>query len=153
MDKLLNLINELDSKILFHSRTNPAISRATVGWHIEHSLLVIGKTIKALENSDPKDYKWEFSLSRFVVYTMNRVPRGKGRAPEVVQPKEEPNKDCLMANISLARAKVRELDRFHPKQNFKHPYFGKLNVRSTTKFLRLHTKHHLNIINEIIDNG
>jgi hypothetical protein len=149
-EKLLHLIDELENKMLFHSRMNPSVSKASVGWHIEHSLLVIGKTIKALENSDPKDYKWEFSLARLVVYTRNSIPRGRGRAPEVVQPKGEIQKDSLKANIELARTKVKELGSLHPKQNFKHPYFNKLDVRSTTKFLRLHTKHHLDIIGDII---
>jgi len=151
MDKLLKLIDELESKNLFYSRSNPAVSKASVGWHIEHSLLVIGKTIKALENSDPKDYKWEFSLARLVVYTRNKVPRGRGKAPEVVRPKGDIQKDSLKANIELARGKVRELSSLHPKQNFKHPYFKKLDVKDTLKFLRLHTKHHLDIIVEIID--
>ena len=151
MTKLLELIDELENKIIFHSRTKPAVSKAIVGWHIEHSLLVIGKTIKALENSDPQDYKWTFNLSRFYIYTINKIPRGKGRTPEVVQPQGEILKDSLKVNVELARAKVKNFINLHPKQNFQHPIFGRLDVRSTKKFLRLHTKHHLDIIGDILN--
>lgn len=33
---------------------------------------------------------------------------------------------------------------------FKHPYFGNLNVKDAIKMLKLHTRHHIDIINDII---
>jgi hypothetical protein len=43
-----------------------------------------------------------------------------------------------------------ELEHLDAKSNFMHPYFGQLNLKQTKKFLALHTKHHLKIIDDIL---
>jgi hypothetical protein len=35
---------------------------------------------------------------------------------------------------------------------FEHPYFGKLKLKETIRFLEIHTQHHLDIIRDIIMN-
>ncbi len=151
MDKLLVLITELESNILNNEKSAPSISKVTVGWHLEHSLLVINKTIKALENSTSQDYKWGFSFPRLITYSLNKFPRGRGKAPKVVQPEGIIQGENFRKNIETAKDKVKGLSSLSANQNFKHPYFGLLNVKSTTKFLRLHTKHHLDIISDIVN--
>lgn len=69
-------------------KVNTSVSSANVGWHIEHSLLVIIKMISALTASDPAQYKWKFNLARAIVFTINKFPRGKGKAPDAVNPKQ-----------------------------------------------------------------
>jgi len=149
MNKILNLINELESHIAHSEGLNPTVSASSVGWHIQHALLVIGKTVKALENSNPKDYTWEFNRARFIVYTINKIPRGKGKAPQTVQPEGVIDAQTLKANMELARNKVNNLANLQADNYFKHPRFGNLNVKATITFLKIHTKHHLAIINDI----
>lgn len=150
MEKLVKLLNNLESKIPNSERLNQSISKSSVGWHIEHTLLVIIKTIQALEKSNPQDYKWKFSLAKTFVYTFNKIPRGKGNAPQSVLPAEIIAADNLNKNIQVANDKVNGLTNLNSNNYLQHPYFGKLNLKSTIRFLQIHTKHHIEIIDDII---
>ena len=127
-----------------------AISAANVGWHIEHSLLVFVRIITAMETSDPALYKSAFNLKKMLVYTLNKIPRGRAKAPKIVQPTGDIIPDKLMNNIEAASLKIKALANLQKHHHFDHPYFGKLNLKETNKFLAIHTNHHLKIINDIM---
>ena len=150
MTKLTALINELETKIKYSEKINSAVSKSSVGWHIQHSLLVASQIINAMENSNPADYRYKFSLPKFLVYTLNKIPRGKAKAPESVLPEQIFNTDELMKDIQLLKSELSVLNTLQPNHYFKHPYFGNLNLKAAIKMLQLHTKHHINIINDII---
>ena len=150
MKKLLALINELETKIPHSEKINTTVSGSSVGWHIHHSLLVGLNIIQAVEKSDAENYRWKFNMSKTLIYTLNKIPRGKAKAPESVQPKELMNAAAMKQHIELLRTRLPVLDTLHPNNYFKHPYFGNLNVKATIKMLMLHTKHHIGIINDII---
>jgi len=42
------------------------------------------------------------------------------------------------------------LDSLKPGNFVIHPMFGHLNLKATKKMLKLHTRHHIDIINDII---
>lgn len=150
MQNLSSLLSHLQSQIPNHQKQNASISQSNVGWHIEHSLMVIINITEVLKKSDPANYKWKFSLARSYVYTFNKIPRGRGKAPKSVQPKDDITVETLNSNLAKAELKIQELKKLHPKSNFVHPYFGMLNLKQTIKFLNLHTEHHLKIINDIV---
>ncbi len=149
MQPLQELLVELGQSIPAFEQMNPNISKSSVGWHIEHTLLTINRIVGAVEKSDPSEYQWEFNLSRSYVYAFNRIPRGKGKAPKVVQPDEGFTIESLKTHCEKAQYQIEKLKQFAPRQFFLHPYFGKLNVKQTNKFLQIHTKHHLDIIRDI----
>ena len=149
MEKLNQLITQLENSIPFSSQANPAISAGNVGWHIDHSILVINQILGALEASDPKDYEWKFNVKRTVVFFMNKIPRGKAKAPKSVLPAEHFQEETVRANMTIARYKIEQLSHLPPDAFFVHPYFGKLNVKATRKMLLLHTAHHLQIIKDV----
>jgi hypothetical protein len=150
MKKLIALINELETKIPHSEKINTTVSNGSVGWHIHHSLLVGLNIIQAVEKSDAENYRWKFNMRKTLIYTLNKIPRGKAKAPESVQPKEEINAADMKQHIILLRNRLPVLDTLHPNNYFKHPYFGNLNVKATFKMLKLHTRHHIGIINDII---
>lgn len=150
MEKLIALINELETKIPHSEKINTTISAGSVGWHIHHSLLVCLQIIQAVEKSDPKNYKWKFNLNKSFVYTFNKIPRGKGKAPESVKPKELMDTAEMKKTFELLKARLPVLETLQPNNYFNHPYFGNLNVKATIKMLKLHTKHHISIINDIV---
>ncbi len=148
--KLEALIIELSTYIDKKDRINENVSKASVGWHVEHSFLVVSKISEALKQSNPVQYKWKFNFVKTLVYTLNKIPRGKGKAPKTMLP----NDVITITNLNTfkvnALVKISELNGLNKNNFFEHPYFGNLNLVETIKFLNIHTQHHLTIINDIL---
>jgi Protein of unknown function (DUF1569) len=150
MSKLDDLLNQLETKVLYHEILNQKTSKASIGWHIEHSLLTLNRITDSLIKSNPKDYKWKFNFVRIVVLKMKKIPRGRAKSPAVVQPKGNINNNSLLSHILETRNKIKELKILSKDRYFEHPFFGKLSLQQTINFLEIHTKHHLDIIDDII---
>ncbi len=153
MEKLLKLIKQLEKNIPNYAKQQTAISAANVGWHIDHSLLVFVRIITAMETSDPALYKSSFNLKKLLVYTFNKIPRGKAKAPKTVEPVGDIVPEKLMTEVDAVFKKIKALNNLQRHHHFNHPYFGKLNLKETKKFLAIHTNHHLKIINDIMRAG
>lgn len=153
MEKLLKLIKQLEKNIPNYAKQQTAISAANVGWHIDHSLLVFVRIITAMETSDPALYKSSFNLKKLLVYTFNKIPRGKAKAPKTVEPVGDIVPEKLMTEVDAVFKKIKALNNLQRHHHFNHPYFGKLNLKETNKFLAIHTNHHLKIINDIMKAG
>lgn len=145
-----NVLLELEEHIPSFENIDEKISSANVGWHIEHSLLVIIKICETIIKSDPDKYKWKFSLRWMIILITGALPRGKAKAPPTVIPGEGLNESSLRASIQLARKSIDSLTTCHPDQYFYHPFFGKMNRNTTLVFFSIHTKHHLKIISNIL---
>lgn len=74
MNKLPKYLNNLEEKISTHTISNPEISKSNVGWQIEHILLTINAIIENIEKSDPQNYRCRFSLSKTMVFALNKIP-------------------------------------------------------------------------------
>jgi len=152
MNKINNLLNQLEAKISNGENLNPAISKGSVAWHIEHSLLTINLIINALIQSNPKNFKWKFSFMRMVVLLTKKIPRGKAKSPKVVLPQENISNESLVRHLLLTKDSIMNLESLSKDKYFTHPYFGDLKLNQTIRFLEIHTQHHLEIIEDIISN-
>ncbi|WP_396198310.1 DUF1569 domain-containing protein [Flavobacterium sp.] len=150
MNTLLPLLLQLESHISNFEKTNPKVSNSTVGWQIDHCLLVINGIIGQLEISDPLKFQPKWTFPKFMVFTTGKIPRGKAKAPKVVIPTQVATQEKLIAKLAAAKNNVLKLDSFSENQFFNHPFFKDLNVKQTKKFLTIHTKHHLKIIEDIL---
>lgn len=150
MRPIYTLLQQLEATVADSEKLNTAVSQSPVGWHIQHALLVIRRIASNLEKSDPVAYKWTFNRSRSFVFTFKKIPRGKARAPKPVQPVELLSPAALLEEIQLTKTKLQVLDSLHRNSNFEHPYLGLLNLKATRKFLFIHTKHHVKIIEDIL---
>ena len=150
MKNLDAILPELASYIADHNQSNQAISEVSVGWHLEHSLLVIKQITATVAQSEPKLYKSKFNLKRFIVFLTKTIPRGKAKAPKVVIPSEEITVDSLQESLKNTYQAIAYLKDCQEKQYFMHPFFGQLNKKQTIKFLAIHTEHHLKIIRDIL---
>ena len=149
MTKLQSILAQLESHIPNHKKTNPAVSQSTIGWQIDHSLLVINSVIDQLKNSNPKNYRWRFNKWRFIIQIKNSIPRGKVRVPKSVKPIDVASIEDLKSKLEIAKKNLSDLENLPAKSYFTHPFFGDLNLKTTIWFLKLHTKHHLKIIADI----
>lgn len=150
MKNLKVLLQDLENKVPNQEMVNISISKSSVGWHIEHTLLTLNRVIEQVQKSDPSAYKWTFNFKRFLVFTMNKIPRGKAKAPKVVQPNTDFNIETLKSQLENGKVNIAKLKSMNKNQYFDHPYFAHLNLKPTVKFLEIHTKHHLKIIDDII---
>ncbi|MBC7390379.1 MAG: hypothetical protein H7329_14275 [Opitutaceae bacterium] len=144
------VLDKLESKISELDKINLAVSKASVGWHIDHTLMATIGILDALKNSDPKTYKWKFNFNRFFVYTINKIPRGRANAPKSVIPKDLILEKDLQQKMILSKQKIEEIIILKPNHYFNHPYFGHLNLKPSIKFLVIHANHHLKIIEDIL---
>jgi hypothetical protein len=142
-------LDELYNYVEQEYQVNTAVSSVNVGWHIEHSSLVIIKIVESISKSDLKKYKWKFNIKRSFVFFLEKFPRGKAKAPEIVKPKENEKADFpkLLIQTKEALQKLKQTD---PNQYFRHPIFGDLNKKNTFIMLDIHTRHHLAIVKDII---
>jgi Protein of unknown function (DUF1569) len=145
-----NLLHELAAAITDAAKLNPSISASSVGWHIDHSLMVINQIIGAVEASNPAEYKWSFNLKRLVIFTTGKIPRGKAKAPKAVIPENAFDEIAVKAKMEKALYKLGKLNELSSNHFFIHPFFGHLNVKATKRMLALHTDHHLAIIKDIV---
>ncbi|MQP23520.1 DUF1569 domain-containing protein [Flavobacterium sp. LMO8] len=151
MQNLQNLISQLESKISQCETTNLAVSGGSVGWHIEHSLKTIDQIVTACKNSNPSDYQWHFNFKRFLIMSIaKKIPRGKARAPKIVRPEGDISTESLTLSLEKVKENLKNWGNLDKNANFPHPFFGILNKKETEKFLLLHTKHHLMIVNDIL---
>jgi len=150
MNPLHHLLLQLENHIPNLEKTNPNVSISTVGWQIDHCLLVINGIISQLEISNPTAFQPKWNFPKFMVFTTGKIPRGKAKAPKVVIPIHVATQNELKAKLEAAKNNVLKLDSFSENQFFNHPFFKDLNVKQTKRFLTIHTKHHLKIIEDIL---
>jgi len=67
-----------------------------------------------------------------------------------VQPQPNFNAETLKIHIAATKEKIKTLESLQRNHYFIHPFFGKLNLKPAIIFLRIHTKHHIHIINDIL---
>ena len=151
MKTLLPILKNLTEKLDAFEQIKPTVSKSSVGWHIEHSLKTIDLITTACKKSDPNTYQWKFKLNRFLILdVLQKIPRGKAKAPKVVQPEGEITRESLQLHLEKVHQNLENWENLDPNCYFFHPYFGHLHKKATEKFLKLHTLHHLHIIEDIL---
>ena len=150
MKPLHHILLQLENHIPNLDKTNSKVSNSTVGWQIDHCLLVINGIVEQLEISNPNEFQPKWNFTKFMVFTTGKIPRGKAKAPKVVIPIHVATQEELKAKLQAAKNNILKLNSFSENSFFKHPFFKDLNVKQTEKFLVIHTQHHLKIIQDIL---
>ncbi|MGF1533910.1 MAG: hypothetical protein ACFCUI_09405 [Bernardetiaceae bacterium] len=147
---LLTALDALAKTIPHANRSDTHISAQGVGWHIAHSLTVIEKVCQQTIQSDPEAFRPSFKLSKTIVLLTGYIPRGAAKAPKVVLPEPEFDPQKIEQQVLNARNLITQLEKLPPRAFFEHPYFGHVALRSVPRFLEIHTRHHLKIIQDIL---
>lgn len=151
MSTLLTLLSELESKLPFIEQKKEAVSQASVGWHLEHSLLAMVKMISATEHSNPADYKWKFNFKRSIVLLLGKIPRGRAKAPAAVKPGDTISAGTIIPLLEKAKQKAELFEKLNSNKYFTHPVFGDVKLKQAGRIIAIHTAHHLAIINDILN--
>ena len=121
MQKLKAYIDRLEVYSASHQKINIEVSSSSVGWHIEHTLKVISRISEALEKSSMNEYYWKFNFGRYFILAINKIPRGKGKAPKIVIPEGTITSESLKLSISNSREAIKKLQTLGPHSFFTHP--------------------------------
>lgn len=145
IEKIESLISEIDV-------INEDVSKASIGWHLEHCLLILNSSLKGLTMTNPQDYKPKFSFKKVLFLNFGLIPRGKIRAPKQFFPLETPTQESILKLINLAKERLINTENIPEKSFITHPFLGDFDKKTTWKFLELHTNHHLKIVDDILKN-
>ena len=150
MKELTAILETLANHFSQFEKQNTNISNGSVGWHCEHSLRVIIGVLETLAKANPEEYKWAFNWKRSLILFKGKIPRGKAKSPKHVLPVGEISDEKLLKLLAESKRLISHFDEMPPNVFFKHPFFGLLNKKATARFLYIHTKHHSDIINDIL---
>lgn len=141
---------EIESLIPYRDSLNASVSKADVAWHLYHSLKVVTSIYGALEASDPDAYRYQWSFIRGAVFMWGDFPRGIAQSPSAVRPPETIKTKDIYTLLAEARGKMTQYAALPKDSYFAHSSFKNLNRNRTIRFLEVHTKHHLKIIRDIL---
>ena len=150
MRKILTQLDEIENLKVFSAKSKPSVSDVSVGWHLEHSLLVIKSILEGLQKSDPQKYHPQNKLSKFLILITGYIPRKGGKAPKFTIPENDTYEENITTYLELVRNSLSEVNKMPPNSFIQHPYFGHLNRNTSIKFLYIHTNHHLKIVRGIL---
>lgn len=140
----------IENAIPFYGQHQKMVSAKNVAWHLDHSLKVINSVCDALKTSNPADYMSTFSFIKFYIFLRGSIPRGRATAPKSVVSNDEILKSAIESQLAMAKINLREIKNLPANSHFQHPYFGKLSLKKSQRFLAIHTNHHLAIVNDIL---
>ena len=97
----------------------------------------------------------EASLPGRMLLRAGFIPRGRAQAPEEVLPAEVPTvEECRAryeAVLQLLAAFAPHLDTIRKlRGTIPHPLLGDFRARDWVRFARIHTEHHLAIVDDIL---
>lgn len=147
LEKLLQKIESLLPEI---NKENLKVSKASVGWHLEHSLLILNGSLKGLTMTNSDNYNPKFSIKKFIFINFGIIPRGKIKSPKQFIPLEMPTKESVEKLLNLAKERLEAVQNLPSKSYITHPFLGDFDKKTTLRFLGLHTNHHLKIIDDIL---
>ncbi len=142
-------LEDLRSSMASAALRASAVSEWTIGMHVHHCCLAMIVICRSLIASTPPTPRSRFSLATALVFSSGRIPRGRGRAPDAVLPRQDVSPEELGTLLDQSERFLTEVPDLDPKTWFRHFAFGVLDRDKTLRFIRIHNRHHLRIISDI----
>lgn len=94
------------------------------------------------------------NIAGYLVLTLGRFPRGRGRAPKAFHPPDTVERDDLARRMETNRDMLDALDAQldalkQVRGRLNHPALGRLDAGEWLRFGHIHTAHHYRIIRDI----
>ncbi len=144
-------------------RRADAISRWSVAQQLDHIVeaakycLNFASQVSHGEGEDAASAGKTKFIGRVILVT-GWIPRGKGKAPQVVVPEDEPDLDRLANRLAGLRVECgaladRSLALDTAECVARHPLLGAFTACDWLRFAGVHTRHHLKIVRDILGAG
>ena len=118
--------------------------------HVHHCALAMIGTCRALQKSTPPPPLSRPPLIRIVAFSTGRFIRGRARSPERVLPRADISVAELTSLLEEAGRQVEAAGNLDGRRWFNHFMFGVLKRDDALRFLRIHNRHHLRIVSDIV---
>ncbi len=154
----MDTMGALPDEVLF--RRNTGISNWTAAHHLYHVALSDGRMCKAIQAicSGHEMASEEPGLNDIgrKILTAEDMMRGRGKAPGIVVPPEEISRPDLEKTLVRCRSKYVEIEALLPSLpaqtgGIPHPFMGVLGATQWLRLARIHSRHHLAIMRELVD--
>ena len=143
-------IDDLRTCVASAALRAPAVSEWSIGMHVHHCCLAMIAVCQSLIASTPPPPRSRFSLVTALVFSSGRIPRGRGRSPDEVLPRQDVSAAELEMLLDQSERILTEVHDLDPKSWFRHFLFGVLDRDKTGRFMLIHNRHHLRIISDIM---
>jgi hypothetical protein len=142
-------LEHLRASVAKASRRVPSVSDWSIGMHIHHCCLAMIGICESVRDSVPPPPRSGFSLVPWLIFTSGRIPRGRGKSPDIVLPRPDVSSTELHAFLDQSEQLLAQADDLDPQTWFRHFAFGVLPRDKTLRFIQIHNRHHLKIIADI----
>jgi hypothetical protein len=142
---------------ILHERTD--VSGWSVFEQVQHVLIAnkwaLSAVVAMLLGQGDYAESGRKNLLGTVLLALGWIPRGRAQAPATARP----NPDVEIAELSSSLQKQRGyLERITDrrgelaslKKRFQHPVLGDFSAEDGIRFVRVHTRHHLTIVDDIL---
>ena len=143
-------LEDLRSSVASAALRAPAVSEWSIGMHVHHCCLVMIAVCQSLIASTPPPPRSRFSLVTALVFSSGRIPRGRGRSPDEVLPRQDVSAAELGTLLDQSERILTEVHDLDPKAWFRHFVFGVLDRDKTVRLILIHNRHHSRIISDIL---
>jgi hypothetical protein len=128
----------------------PDVSKWSVGMHIQHCCLATIAVCDSLVASEPPVPRSGFSIVTSAIFLTGRIPRGRGKSPEQAIPREDIWTNEMEGLLLDAERRLEAARQASRDQWFRHFAFGVLDRDRTLKFIGIHNRHHVRIVQDIL---
>jgi len=137
----------------------PAISKWSTDEQIQHVLLAnrwaLSTMVSMLRDEAEFSESGRLKPLGMLLLGFGAIPRGRGKAPTAAKPSTEATLSDLRVNHRQQRGYLRKIRENQDlarslSTRFQHPVLGDFTLSHGLRFVRVHTRHHLKIVNEIL---
>ena len=149
----MNLTKEvlkIEKYLAVMDESNLSISEAPVKWHLLHALQVINGVIDEADTSNPDNFSSKSNFKWKYVSTFGKIPRGQVKAPDAVNPSFTISEKDLRDELDKAKLSLTTWQNLQKNNYYDHHVLLHLNKRKIRRFLKVHTRHHLRIVHDIL---
>lgn len=118
--------------------------------HIHHCTLAMTGICRALAASSLPAPPAGLNIARTVVMISGRIPRGRAKSPQEAVPPDVVDEAELSSLLDESERLVGKTHTLEPDRWFRHFAFGVLRRDLSLKLIRIHNRHHLRIIRQIL---